>query len=99
MPAKGAGISARRCESAAARILSDLAAGTAEAARVAMSSQAIAYHRTISKGERSIAFYKPRPARDAKRRGKYYPLRNNVSCVHINHKNHQSNNDEMAIFL
>lgn len=83
----------------AARVLSDLVAGTPDKYHPAMSSQAIAYHRTISKGERSIAFYEPRPARDAKRRGKYYPLRNNVSCVHINHKNHQSNNDEMAIFL
>lgn len=83
----------------AARVLSDLVAGAPDKYHPAMSSQAIAYHRTISKGERSIAFYKPRPARDAKRRGKYYPLRNNVSCVHINHKNHQSNNDEMAIFL
>ena len=83
----------------AARVLSDLVAGTSDKHHPAMSSQAIAYHRTISKGERSIAFYKLRPTRDAKRRGKYYPLRNNVSCVHINYKNHQSNNDEMAIFL
>lgn len=83
----------------AARVLSDLVAGTPDKYHPAMSSQAIAYHRTISKRARSIVSYKPRPARDAKRRGKYYPLRNNVSCVHINHKNHQSNNDEMAIFL
>ena len=83
----------------AARVLSDLVAGTPDKYHPAMSSQAIAYHRTISKGERSIAFYKPRPARDAKRRGKYYPLRNDVNCVHINHKNHRSNNDEMALVL
>jgi len=68
MPAKGAGISARRCESAAARILSDLAAGTAEAARVAMSSQAIAYRSTPARRQ-NARLLNARPARDAQAQG------------------------------
>ena len=57
----------RRCGSnlprsgKAVRILSDHVAGTFDKHHLAMSSQAIAYHRTTSKRERSIAFYKPRP--------------------------------------
>ena len=53
---------ARRCGSnlprsgKAARILFDRVAGTADKYSLAMSSQAIAYHRTTNERERSIRF-------------------------------------------
>ena len=82
----------------AARVLADLVAGTPGKHHPAMSSQAIAYHRTISKRERSIAFYKPRPARDAKRRGKYYPLRNAVTCVQHRGKDVMRDKRERSLY-
>ncbi len=55
--ARETGVPARKCESKAARILSDRVADFADKQRLTMSSKAIAYHRTTSKRERSIAFY------------------------------------------